>query len=228
MKQGAPKIERTAFHYIQSGSLASGAASLSLSPASITRLATVADVFALYRFVDLRFRLLPNAAISAAAGAEQVASYEPGIVDTAPASSAAGANAINSVVLSTRQSVPTEWCHVDDSTLRTYTQWLKTVAGTPATDVEVQGTIFINGAGTDGYLLEMRGVVEFKNPINAGSTPALVREAMLSRERDRLLAILAASPTAGGSAKTSVTAGRSQAPCLPSGLPPVAAQQARF
>ncbi len=71
-----------------------------------------------------------------------------------------------------------------------YQPWYKTVVGTPDPSAEVQGTIYINGTSTDSYSLELRGVYEFKNPVNAGSTPALIREALLRRERERLMSIL--------------------------------------
>ncbi len=183
------RIEIVEFHTYAEGSLVSGKGTVAVAPSSFTRVAALADNYALYRFTELRFRLLPTSAGTNITGAMGVG-WLPGVTDTAPNSTIALAECIQSCILSVRATVPTEWVRLTRSDLQGYEPWYKTVAGTPESADEVQGNLFLTGAGTDGYALEVRGTVEFKVGVNTAFTPAL-KESRDQRERERILRLLA-------------------------------------
>ncbi len=165
---------------------------LTLIPSSalFPRCATIADAFELYRIKKLRFRLIPGAT-----GGTVVAGYLPGVVDTPPATIALVGEILHSVILGTTQTVPSRWCDVPAVSLKSYETWYKTIAGTPDTAQENQGTIFIaaSAAGT-AFLIEAEAIYEFKGAVDPTNTPAMRLKAEWAREKERILRALAPSP----------------------------------
>ncbi len=193
--------ESHSFHGVIATTLTSGASLIQISPNSFPRVTTLADTYALYRFRDLKFRILPDTAITAM----QSAVFQPGVVDTVPANVAAAMQGLNAVALPIRQVVPTNWVELNQKDLASYTPWLKTAFGTVDPDQEIQGNIFLNGTGSEVVTVELRGVVDFKNPINTGSTPE-VRARLVAAEKKRLLNILSAPDVSPTMSATSVVA----------------------
>jgi hypothetical protein len=195
------KVDVVPFHSSGSYTLSSGTSSIPIYPASFSRVASIGETFCLYRFSKLEYRIMPNSTITVAQGA----AYEPGITDTDPTTLAALSEGLNAVILSIRQTVPSDWARLNRSDLMGYLPWYKTVAGSTTTEAETQGEILLVGTGTEVVFVEVRGVCEFKNPISAGSTPMVeLKQKALDKERERLLYILASgrsknSPTATGS-----------------------------
>jgi len=183
------RIEKIPFHLYWTGALTAGVSSLAVNPDNLGRMTSIGDTFALYRATDMRLRLFPDAARTGT----QILSWIPGVTDTAPSTVIFASYALSSVVLGATMTVPSAELRLNSNDLRSYTPWLKTKAGTPDVDVENQGTLYINGTGTDIFGIEIRGILEFKNPIAVGSTPAekemLIKRELL-REKTRLLAIL--------------------------------------
>jgi hypothetical protein len=203
------KVERIPFHSAITGVMSGGSGSFNIAPATFGRLNTVADTYALYRFSDLRFRMRPMATRSTL----QSAAYLPGAVDTVPSTPNANAEALESVVLGATEVVPTEWAVVKNRDLMSYLPWYKTIVGSPDPIIEIQGAIFLNGTGTDAYAVEVRGICDFKSPINTASTPMLARQALIRKERERLLYLLTSGSTAtSGVASVSPTVVRDQLP----------------
>ncbi len=194
------KIERVPFHFFTSITLSAGAGSANLAPATFPRLAILADTYALYRFVSLNYRIRDGNGTS-----DQVVSYLPGAVDTPPALNAANSEALNSVILGVGETVPSDWARLKWADLKGYLEWYKTVVGTPDPVDEVQGAIYATGTGSETVKIEFRGVCEFCTPINSGSTPAMRRERMVMRERERLLALLSQAPATHGNLAQSPT-----------------------
>lgn len=181
------------FHSFEdAAALVAGASTITVFPGSFTRVNAVADTYALYRVVDLRYRLIPNSTITSA----QTASFLPGITDTVPTSKVNNMEALNACVLAVRQTCPTEWVVLNKKDLQGYQPWYKTVVGTPDTAVEIVGNIYVIGTGTETYSMEIRGIFEFKNPVNPSSTPMLVKQKQLLKEKERILKILSTSDTA--------------------------------
>ncbi len=184
------KPVRVPFHALVSQTLSTGSGSVGLGPAQFTRPAAIAEVYELYRIPELEFRLHPDTASNGI----QVAAMIPGVVDTPPTTFVTASESLNACVLGQRSSQPTEWVKCQSRDLMSYMSWYKTVIGSPDTDVEIQGAIYLVGGSTDTIKLEVRGVFEFKNPVGPGQTP-MVRELVLARERERILKILASSPS---------------------------------
>ncbi len=188
--QMSNKVLRQPFHFYSSFGLTSGAASINISPATFPRVLTIADGFALYRCVELEFRLVPNGNTDS-----EVAGYIPGGVDTPPTTVLQVSEILNSVVLSADATKPSQWAKLRWNQLRGYMEWYKTIVGTLDPTEEIQGAIFVAGfpASAGPVWLEFRGVFEFKNPVPTASTP-MMREAFLVKEKQRLLKLLSYSP----------------------------------
>ncbi len=173
------RVRRIGFHYVVASSLSSGSGGATLIPSQFPQLDVIADSFALYRFADLKIRLLPNATRTGL----QSAGYYPGQTDVPPANGVLASVPLSAVCLGATQTTPTEWCPIDKLDLQGYLPWYKTKVGTPAQEFETQGTVYVAGANAEGFALEMRGVIEFKNPVNTTSTPML--RGMEPKSQDR-------------------------------------------
>jgi len=97
-----------------------------------------------------------------------------------------------SALLSTFQSVPTEWVRVPSKDLAGPFPWYKTISGTPDTTEEFPGSIQIVGNGTNTFLLEVRAVVELKEAVAPANTPLEVDMAKKRRQMKELAAAMAA------------------------------------
>ncbi len=188
------KPVKVPFHASILGSLAAGVGSFNLSPSLITHtgIASIADAFELYRVSKLSYRLLRAPGITA----PQAAAYYPDITDTPPNTLDQNGENVNSTLLSQAATVPTDWVHlspVAESALK----WYKTIQGTMDSWDEIQGIIYVTGSVTESYLLEVKGVYEFKGQADPGNTPELRekrRQARLDYQRKKLLTILASKP----------------------------------
>ncbi len=184
------KVESVRFHSFLNTTINAGAPVQALiNPTLSGHLQTIGDTFELYRFTELWFRL--QAPATANQGGGTTAAYLPGVTDTYPTTATTNLESLNGCYLSVRATVPTEWVRLNRKDLSGYQPWYKTVQGTPEVADEVQGVINFTGSSSDVVLCEFRGVVEFKNPVNAASTPAERRAKALEMQRKKLLSILA-------------------------------------
>lgn len=191
------RIVRVPFHVFQANTGATTYA-IVLQPASFQRELAVADAFELYRFVELGFRLVPG---SSGVGA-CAAGYLPGITDTAPATVGAVGGILKSVMLGSLQSVPSSWCKLGYAELRGFMNWYKSIAGTPDPADEQQGTIYFAADATAvAFTVEIFGICEFRGAAPTGSTPAMRLEAILAKEYQRQMFILAAGGAAAAKLK---------------------------
>jgi hypothetical protein len=133
----------------------------------------------------------------------QVAAYIPGVTDSVTSLSGF-TEVIPRTIMGATDTVPSDWCVVSRGDLVGYQPWYKTVAGTPDASVEVLGTIYLCGTGTEGITIEMEGTFEFRDGVATTSTPfpmahqELVdkkRAAFLRKERERVLALFQKTPT---------------------------------
>jgi hypothetical protein len=186
------------FHSVINSALAAGVASFSGSPSSgiSSRAGTEADAWCHYRILKLRFRVLP----SAATPVQTSAGWVGGIQDTPPTTLAQIGELLPSTILGAGQTAPSEWITVPPNDLKGPLPWYKTIPGTADATEESPGALVIAGTGTNIYLLEVRGVYEFKTSVNTGNTPAelalrdKIRKERVQlhqdRERERLLRAL--------------------------------------
>jgi hypothetical protein len=174
------------FHTIVAGSLTSGTVAIQAAPQGLSgRAATVADAWAHFRLKKLKFRLHPTASHTAGLAA----GYVGGVQDTLPSTVATIGDLLPSCVRGNGSltMVPTEWVNVPRSDLAGPLPWYKSLAGAADPTEEQPGYLVLGSAGTtDPYILEIRGVFEFKTAVAAANTPSLVALRAKVRE-DRIL-----------------------------------------
>lgn len=159
-----------------------------LQPSTFGRLTTIQDSYELFRFVDVRFRLLPNAD-QASVGVDKTASValvcEPDISTPASVPQLAY-QAYYSVVSTTSQTVPTQWFKMPRKVLAGAFAWYgcNSPAGTdpPPSQGEFWFAQTSASGANDSWVLEVRGVCEFSCPANPTNTPELAAALRLARE----------------------------------------------
>ena len=176
--------------------LSGGVSTIPVSPNSnlCTRLLALADNYAQYRFLDLKYRMFR---VSGATSV-QAAAFISGVTDTGPSSILTGVETGNATILGAIQTVPSDWVNVPRSILAGQLPYYKTVVGSPDAIDEIQGNLYLLGTGTENVHVEVRGTIEFKQPVDAANTPSLEVRArrILEKEKARLqrLAELSVEP----------------------------------
>jgi hypothetical protein len=166
------------FSYVVSGTFTSGLFGLALTPAAFPRVAVEADVWAHFRVSKLSFRLLPTSPITV----PQAASFLGGVQDTNPSTFAQVTEILASCSKGVGQTTPSSWVRVSKSELAGPFPWYKSVAGTADPTEESPGTISIVGTGTETFIIEFKGVFEFKTSVATGNTPLAIRLRELVRK----------------------------------------------
>jgi len=173
---------------------------MNVGPNMVSHMQTEADGWALYRVRSFAFRLHPqdNAASTAVCyvGSDQ---------DTAPATVAAATETIFSTLLTKFQTVPSSWVVVPRKLLTGMFSWYRTIQGAEPANESSPGQVLVLGTGTDAFVLEFRGSIEFKQGLDPANTPeaialyARIREirkkAIVEKQRSALL--LQLSPPTG-------------------------------
>jgi hypothetical protein len=174
------------FRTFVAGTLTAGAATIPISPNSTlcTRLVTLADTFEQYRMIDLKYRMHRAAATVVNV---QAAGFIAGVTDTAPSSVLTVAETGNATILGGQSTIPSDWLHVPRQVLAGQLPFYKTVVGSPDTLEEIQGNLYVVGNATDAYHVEIRGAIEFKQPVDPANTPSLAVRAtnLLDKEKAR-------------------------------------------
>ncbi len=170
---------KIAFHSLVQNTLATGAAAIGFSADAFgPRGVALADAYNFYRIEELKYRLIPGAALTGT----QVAAFYPGVIDSAPNTNSANSESLHAVVLGSKQTTPTGWMTLSPAATMSYFPWLKTKAGSLDPSEEQQGNFYITGSGSDVYVIEYAGIVAFRSPVATGSTP-MAREAHARAEK---------------------------------------------
>jgi hypothetical protein len=189
------------FHTFFVSTLSSGLATILANPVGLSARAGVeADAWALFRVRSLSFRLH---ALATSVN-NQAAGFVGGVQDTPPGTIVQVGELLPSCLQTINHTAPTEWVKVAKKELSGPFPWYKSIAGGPDASEESPGAIMVAGASSDGFNLEIRGVIEFKTAVSTGNTPLQValherirqeRVALsLARDRTALLRILQGSP----------------------------------
>ncbi len=177
--------------------LTTGQAKIFISPSVFPRVAAQADLYELYRFTQLRFRISTFAGFSSGVADELIiAAYFSGSIDSNPALADLNENIV-SCLFPPNQTVKSEWVDVPKVMLKGPLPWYKAVAGTMETWDELQGVICIasaNAGSSGSAIIELEGVVEFTSPADPGATPMERARRRDLKERERLLKLLASAP----------------------------------
>jgi hypothetical protein len=190
------------FHTIYSANFTAGSQNFLLSPNAFvsSRGLIEADAWAHFRVKAFAFRLHPVNASTVL----QAAGYVGGIEDTQPSSVVQIGELLPSTALADGTTVPTEWVRPSKAELAGPLPWYKTIPGTADPTEESPGIVCVAGGTTELFIIEMRGLFEFKTAVAVANTPAalqavkLLREervrAVLEHERASLLKVLASPP----------------------------------
>lgn len=179
-----------------------GAFSFSLNPTSVgsfgTRVLAVADSWAQYRVLRLRFRLR----VLASGVGTQAMGFVGGVQDTPPATIQSVTELIPSCLQDAGQTVPSDWVRVPPRDLAGPLPWYKSVVGNADATEESPGIMCLAGSATDAFRFELEAVYEFKAAVGTGNTPeatALVKQLRSEKirfetERERKMLLLKLSP----------------------------------
>jgi len=186
------------FHYMLANTFTAGVYGVALQPSTNlgTRVLVEADAWAHFRVRSLAFRLHRQPTVTNI----QAAGFVGGVQDTAPGSLAQVSELLPACFVAGSATQPSDWVRPTRSELAGPLPWYKTIPGSADSTEESPGTIIVVGTGTDAFLLEMRGIFEFKTSVSTGNTPSAVemhrrlREEKISiarnAERELLLKIL--------------------------------------
>lgn len=211
MPRKSSEIESVPFHGVWDPSSAVSQELLNLNPtnmaaAGFTRLASVADNYASFRIKSLRFRLHP---LIVTATSDAAVCFTGAVQDTSPTSVAQVMEVLPSLLMVMYRTTPTEWKEVPKADLCGPLPWYKSLLGTADPTEESPGLIVLVKAATAlmGPSVEIEGVYEFRSAIAPANTPMLLklqaevaaarRTAVIQREREALLRVLAPSPSTG-------------------------------
>jgi len=155
-----------------------------------------------YRCTSLKFRLHPNAALTGA----MAVGFASGVETTNPSTVETVLETECSALLAAKTTTPSSWVKVPRAALRGPREWYMANGGGSSQSDAQQFEIHIAGTGTDAYLVELEGIVEFRSPVNQTDTPQLrelrAAEAAIrariaaERRRGELLAVLQGGPPA--------------------------------
>lgn len=160
-----------------------------------------ADAWALYRVLELKVRLQPRNAVTS----DQVVGFVGGNQDTPPSTFAQTSELLNAETLGADLTVPSSWCSPSRAELSGMLPWYKTIAGTADANEESPGSVYVaSTAAADNFLLEIRGVYEFKTSVATGNTPAAIqlrdrireeaKRLHQQKEKERIIAVLGTAP----------------------------------
>jgi len=158
------------FHFVQNQALVAGISQTPLSPNAGfgTRSLVAADTWAHFRVKEFRYRLHPAAT---APTQMQIAGFIGGVQDTPPSSLTNMAELLPVAVLGSRATHPTDWVRPSKAELAGPFPWYKTIVGTADSTEEFPGVLIVAGTGTEGYILEVQGIWEFKTAVSTSNTP---------------------------------------------------------
>lgn len=161
-----PSITRVPFHRLNAITLSgvTGQNTYAVNPqtAQLGALSEVGDQFDLFRCSRLKYRIHP---MSASNTALQVGAYVPD-VDIQTSSTVQLSESPIATCQSIFSGVPSQWINVPRAQLKGMLDWYKCTADSGAAEFESQGLlVFVGGLG-EVLTFEVRGVMDFKNPVS--------------------------------------------------------------
>ncbi len=141
--------------------------SIVISPAAFSRAAAIADVFQFYRFTKLRIKNIPT-------GIQNTFGYAPGAAFDTPPTLASQVTELPIAVNHGASKTTDTILNVPRKELLGDSQipWFKTIPGTPATQFEIQGNVYVV-PGATGIIMELEYEVEFQSWNLAANSPFL-------------------------------------------------------
>ncbi len=162
-----PNIVRAPFQAFFQNAMTAGALQLSVAADNFANnITSMALVYQNYRFVELEYELLPRPASSNIL----VAGYYPDATVTSPAGPSTAMENLDAIAMPAtgHQTVPVKH-RVPLARLRGQLQWYKCTDDASDIEFDTQGIIVFTGTGTELVNCIVRGVCEFKNPVDASA-----------------------------------------------------------
>lgn len=160
-------VTPVAFHSFTSNTLSgvTGNLTYSVNPQSapFAGVNEVADQFDLFKVVRLEYRLHP---MDPTLTTNQVVAFYPD-VDIQTQTVAQASYSPIAAVISPFCGVPSSWVKVPPSQLKGMLDWYKCSADAGAAEFESQGLLQAAGGLGDTFILEVRGLFHFKNPVSS-------------------------------------------------------------
>ncbi len=202
------RVTKVPFHTIANITLNTNVFTLDLNPTILSsRLSAIADAYNNYRCTKLEYRVHPPSFTTTKR--ILTAGYVAGGSTTAPA-------AIGSIeyaymaIIKDAQTVPTNWVEVGREALKGPLPWYRAVpqASVDTTEESFASIYFWSDDALANCVVEIRGVFEFKDPLD----PALTLERRKVREQkmarlEQLLSAIRIGPASGASKTSSILAG---------------------
>jgi hypothetical protein len=193
--QSRTSIARVAFQQLISGNLSSGSLQTVLRPGNFGILADIGLVYELYRFTRLEYSILPR---SAGTGDNPLSySYYPDVNVTPPASQNAAMECVDAVLQMDTATVPSHWHRVPAVRLRGMLTWYKSVPDASSAEFEGQGLLQAFGSGVEAVYVVVRGVCEFKNPMDSAMALARMKDKVRSEILTEMSSSLPPPPLIG-------------------------------
>jgi len=203
---GAGGITTVKFHRLNTNTLSgvTGILTYTVNPQSgqLGALASVGDQFDLFRCTNLKYRLHP---MDPAYTTQQAMAYIPD-VDVQTATVSQLSESPSAVPQTAFSGVPSSWMRVPPSQLKGMLDWYKCQPDAGAAEFESQGVIYLAGGLGDSVTWEIRGTMQFKNPVST----VVMMERTLHRARDLGLCVLVDQTPSSAASKESHAALRTK------------------
>ncbi len=175
-KGRSSNIVRVPFQAYLTTALTAGTLQQSLHPSALSNLAAISSVYELYRYTQLSYQLQPRPT----SGNSLTVGYYPDATITSPSGQSQALENLDARVIAGAglQTVPVSHT-IPPARLRGQLEWYKAVQDAAANEFEVQGYLSFFGTGTEAVNTIVRGVCEFKNPIDAGTAYQVVKKKVM-------------------------------------------------
>ncbi len=173
-KSSASGPVRIPFQQIVISAMTAGSFQLAVSPPNFGVLAEIYTGYSLYKFTRLEYQLLPR--LNGTTDSSITLAYYPDATVTAPGSVNAAMENLDAIIQMDAATVPTKWHKVPPSRLKGLIPWYKCQPDASASDFEQQGTLQFFGTSTEATYGLVRGVCEFKNPVDSSTAMKRIKD----------------------------------------------------
>ncbi len=174
-KSRSVNVVRVPFHAFRVDTMTGGALQIQLQPSGWAALNGMYPAFELFKFTRLRYRFQPR--LNGSTDSFIVVGYYPDSVQAAvPTTIQLAMDNLDAIIQSDHATVPTAWHSVPASRLKGMISWYKCTADAADPNWESQGLLQFTGAGVEAVYLEVEGICEFRNPVDASVSMARMKD----------------------------------------------------
>ncbi len=162
-----PNVVRAPFQAFFQNTMTTGNLQIAMAADNFANnLTSMATVYELYRFVELEYELLPRPTSSNIL----VVGYYPDATVTSPSGTATAMENLDAIVMPAVGNMTVPIKHrVPSARLRGALSWYKSTDDSSDIEFDTQGFLVFTGTGSEAVNCIVRGVCEFKNPVDASA-----------------------------------------------------------